>query len=210
MLKQLFCLAGFFFGTASLSALAQVQYLQDINGRPIIERQYTHVEGSPYLFEDWKAGVVRLKSGATYKDIMLKYDQVAEELLFRHNGQALTFVEPVIEFRFTGGPLYRAGYGNSFHEILSDGGTKLIRRKMKQVTENREYNSASVTRKFVEVEALFIVKGGEPVRVRKDKKSVLAALGDKTPQLENYIRSERLNLRQEADIARLVEYYNTL
>ncbi|HEY0896301.1 MAG TPA: hypothetical protein VGE15_07100, partial [Sphingobacteriaceae bacterium] len=183
---------------------------QDVNGRPILETQYTHVEGSPYLFSDWTPGVVKLKNGTTYKEIPLKYDQVAEELLFSHNGQALTFVEPVVEFRFKDGALFRSGYGKGFYEVLSDGGTKLIRKKIKQISESKEYNSASVTRKFVELESLYIVKGSELTKIRKDKKSVLAALGDKTAQLESYIKSEKLNIKNEAGIVSLVAYYNSL
>jgi hypothetical protein len=210
MTKQLFGLTLFFFTACYMPSYGQSLYLQDINGRPIMEKQYTHVEGSPYLFSDWTEGVVKLKSGTTYKEIPLKYDQAAEELLFSHKGQALTFVEPVVEFRFKDGPLFRSGYGKSFHEVLSDGGTKLIRRRVKQIMENKEYNSASVTKKFVEVENLYIVKGSELIKVRKDKKSVLSALGDKTAQLESYIKSQNLNLKTEAGIISLLEYYNTL
>ncbi len=210
MTKQLFSLTLLFLTAASLRSFSQGQYLQDVNGRPILETQYTHVEGSPYLFTDWTQGVVKLKNGTTYKDIPLKYDQVAEELLFSHNGQALTFVDPVVEFRFKDGPLFRSGYGTGFYEILSDGGTKLIRRRFKQISESKEYNSASVTKKFLELESLYIVKGGELIKIRKDKKSVLAALGDKAEQLESHIRSEKLNLKNEAAIASLVDYYNTL
>ena len=210
MIKQLFCLPVFFFCFCSLPSYAQRVFLEDVDGRPILEKQYTHVEGTPYLFDDWREGVVQLKNGTTYKDVPLKYDQVAEQLLFSHKGQALTFVDPVNEFRFNDGPVFRSGYGKSFHEILSDGGTKLIRRKFKQIMESKEYNSASATRKFVDVENLFIVKGGELIRVRKDKKSVLSALGDKTAQLETFIRSEKLNLKNEQGIIRLLAYYNSL
>ena len=57
---------------------------------------------------------------------------------------------------------------------------------------------------------MYIVKGTELIRVRKDKKSLLSALGDKTAQLESYIKSEKLNLKSEAGMISLVEYYNTL
>lgn len=196
------------------------QFLEDMNGRPILETKYTNVEGSPYLRADWIEGVVKLQNGQSFKGIQLKYDQVADELLFSHKGQTLSFVQPVREFKLLTPEkemLFRNGFKTPekhsekmFFEVLFDGGTKLIGRRSKQITESKEYNSATTTRKFVPVESLFIIRDGSAVKIRKDKKSILSALSDKSNQLENYIKANNLNLKDEAGIVRLVEYYNSI
>ena len=201
-----------------LSARASAQFLHDINGRPILETKYTNVEGSPYLYEDWVSGVVELAKGTSYKGIELKYDQVADELLFRHKEAALSFVEPVKEFKLLSPTtaLFRNGYkpvdrntAQTFYEVLYDGGTQLIRKRAKQIMENREYNSASSTKKFVPVETYFIVKDGLPVKIRKDKKSVLSVLKDKGTLINKYVESNKVNFKEDQDLIKLVEYYNT-
>lgn len=218
-MKKLLFTLGIIFTFSGLQVQAQ-QFLEDMNGRPILETKYTNVEGSPYLLTEWTEGVVKLQNGQSFKGIQLKYDQVADELLFQHKDQTLSFVQPVQEFKLLTPDkerLFRNGFKTQenrsekmFFEVLFDGGTKLIGRRSKQITESKEYNSATTTQKFVPVESLYIVKDGSAIKIRKDKKSILSALSDKSARLEEYIKSNKVNLKEESGIILLVEYYNTI
>jgi len=213
------CLLAIILTVNSFRAQAQ-QFLEDMNGRPILETKYTNIEGSPYLRTDWTEGIVKLQNGQTFKGIQLKYDQVADELQFNHKGQTLSFVQPVQEFKLLTPEkelLFRNGFktpearsDKMFFEVLFDGGTKLIGRRSKQISESKEYNSATTTRKFVPVESFYIIREGSAIKIRKDKKSVLSALSDKSAELENYIKSNNLNMKDEAGIIQLVKFYNSI
>lgn len=209
------------FVTISLNA----QVLQDENGRPLLAIHYTDVQGSPFFADSWIKGKVKLANGDTFDNMDLKYDQVADQLIFKNSvGAAMTFVKPVNEFKLINSTvpgtqpiLFRNGYkpvnGNTaktFYQILSDGETPLIKRSFKKVTENKPYGSATVVKTFEEIHTYFLVQQGTPVKIRKDKKAALEVLNDYNAELEEFIKSNNLNFKSEADLMMLVTYYNSL
>ncbi len=193
------------------------QYLQDLNGKPVMEINHVDVEGSPYLFDDWKKGVVKLKNGKTYKDVDLKLNVLSDEVLFKDaKGNTLVFVDEVSEFKI-GDVLMRAGYQasegrteKSFYQVLSDGGTTLLKRQSKSIVEEKPFNSATVQKKILSTESYYLARNNQLVKVKKDKKAILEALGEKSVELEKYIASNKLNLKEERDMSQLLNYYNSL
>ncbi|NEU10047.1 hypothetical protein GZH53_17105 [Flavihumibacter sp. R14] len=203
----------------------QAQVILDENGRPLVARYYTDVQGSPYLADNWQKGTVRLANGKAYNDVELKYDQVAEDVIFKGSaGQELRFAEPVGEFRIqtiesfgTPGILFRSGYKptdgatvKTFYQVLSDGETPLLKRSFKKVMENKPYGSATTVKTFLDVNAYYLVKNGQPLKVKRDKKAIIAALGDYSAELENFISTNKLSLKSDSDLIMLFTFYNSL
>lgn len=214
----IFCLSLF-----SLSIKAQV--IEDAIGRPILDRQYIDVQGSPYFANSWIKGSVMMTNGKHYAGVDLKYDQVADELLFKNaKGEMLNFVDPVKEFKLIIADepdarilFFRNGYkpaadatAKTFYQIMSDGETPLVKRLTKKVMEIKPYGSATIIKTFEEVQTYFVIKSGLPVKVRKDKKALLAVLGDYNNELEEFIKTNKLNLKSDADFIMLMTYYNSL
>src|SRR5688572_18632374 len=161
-----------------ISVVAHAQFIQDAEGRPLLERQYTDIQGSPYLTDSWQKGSVRLVNGKAHNDVQLKYDQVAENVIFKGtSGQALQFAEPVREFKLqtvestvTAALLFRSGYKpadgatvNTFYQVLSDGETPLLKRSFKKIIENKPYGSATTVKMFQDINAYYLVKSGQPL-----------------------------------------------
>ena len=201
------------------------ELVKDANGRPIFARQYTDVQGSPYFSDSWLRGDVKLANGESYKNMNLMYDQVSDELLFKNSkNETMSFKIPVSEFRLINTSanvpetiLFRRGYkpadGNTekdFYQVLCDGETLLLKRWSKKVVESKPYSSASVIKTFEQVQVYYLVKGGIPVRFRREKKALLEVLSDYSSQLANFIESNNLNLKTEAGLMSLVAYYNSL
>jgi len=46
--------------------------------------------------------------------------------------------------------------------------------------------------------------------IKPNKKSVLEIFNDKSDQMGNYIKKEKINLKEEADLLLLVKYYDGL
>jgi len=201
-------------------------YLTDINGKPIQIITYTDVQGSPYLTDNWVFGLVKLANGTTYKDIALKYDQVADELLFKNkDGQALSFVDQVLEFKLNyiednqvKERLFRSGYpgadrntNKNFYEVLYNGNTQLVKRVNKLVNETRAYSSATTIKSIAEADArLYLFRDKQMLRLKKDKKSIIDSLGKDAAQLEKFISANKLNLKNDGDLIKVFAFADTL
>lgn len=218
---KLVCVLFLCFVSISLNA----QVMQDANGRPLLAVQYTDVQGSPFLVDTWTKGKVKLSDGEIFEDLDLKYDQVADQLIFKNSvGAAMTFVKQVNEFNLLnpGGPdilpmLFRNGYrpvngntANTFYQVLSDGETPLLKRSFKKIAENKPYGSATTIKTFEEAHAYFLVQQGTPVKIRKDKKAVVQALSGYQSELEEFIKSNNLSFKSETDLVMILTYYNSL
>ncbi|GAB3520977.1 hypothetical protein [Emticicia fontis] len=208
-----------------LAALTtQAQYMQDVNGKPLMSGKYMDIVGSPYLFENWTKGEVTLDNGKNHKDLDLKYDQIEGIVFFKgKNGADLGFTSTVKSFI-----LYPNNVAMSFimvpeikekeaekdpyFEVLSDGKkVKFLKKTMKVIREGSGYGSATVTKKFSENTAYYLLKTDSTyTKVKKDKKAITSILNDKSAEVEQYIKDNKTNFKEDASIAALVNYYNTL
>jgi len=208
-----------FLSLAYSSAKAQA-LVSDISGNPVSESKYVNVEGNPYLTEEWIKSNVKLANGTVYKDVAVRLDVVTDELLFKNaDGKILAFVDPVAEFTFISTNQHFingiSGLSNytpkSYFQSLNEGKAKILKKTNKTVVERKEYNSATTTKSFVENSAYFLLTPtGQALPLKKDKKFILSTLADKSGPLETYINDKKLNLKKDADLASLIDYYNTL
>lgn len=219
MKKTILCI------TLFLAALAtHAQYMQDVNSKPLLGGKYVDIVGSPYLFENWTKGEVTLSNGKNHKDLDLKYDQIEGIVFFKgKNGADLGFTDPVKSFI-----LYPNNVAMSFiqvpeikekeaekdpyFEVLSDGKkVKFLKKTMKVIREGNAYGSATLTKKFAENTAYYILKAdGTYTKIKKDKKSITSALSDKSAEVEQYMKDNKTNFKEDTSVAAVIDYYNTL
>jgi hypothetical protein len=57
---------------------------------------------------------------------------------------------------------------------------------------------------------MYLLKEGTMSRIKKDKSSLLALFQDKKEAIAKYMEDQKLNLKNEAHLKALVQYYNTL
>jgi hypothetical protein len=195
---------------------------QDDAGNVLMFSAYTNLTGNPYFNKDWVKGDVKFKDGSVRKDVLVKYDELKDNLYTQAKGDKTgEFDTPVAEFtiatdeggltRFAAFPGNGKYSDNAFLQVLSDGNVKLIRKNAKAISEHKEgIGTAVVTREVVDNIDYYLLISGKLVKIKKDKKSVLAALGNKQPELEAYIKANNLNLKNDADLAKLITQYNTL
>jgi hypothetical protein len=212
--------------TSLFSSRAKAQFIQDYQGNPVQSMSYVDVQGFPFIFEQWNQGIVRLNNGKSYSNVQLKYDLVSDEVFFKDlkTDQVLKFVDQVLEFKlipagqaaeqaliFRNGFLSNEGISpKAYYQVLFDGGVKLLKRKIKKVVEIKPFNSASSTKIFEEIESYYISKENKTIKIRKDKKQILSELADHSEDLEKFIKIEKLNIKLEADLIKLIAYYNSL
>lgn len=208
-----------------IKASAQVFLEEDRTGRPIKAKQYEDIDGTPYFYDDWLKGTIKNSKGDEYKDIELKYDIVAGTLLFKgKNGQALEFINPVIEFSLLNLPdrkeevlLFRNGYPeigendkNTFYQVLTEGEITLLKSNRKVVREEKAYNSATIKKKIVPLEEYYFASSTKIGRVKLNEKAILNLLNDQSDNVKDFIDKNKLKLKDERSLIKLINYYNSL
>lgn len=178
------------------------------------------IVGDPYLYKDFKKAFVKFNSGnSTPGYYEIKYDQLDDVILVKGKGtdEELSFSDPVVEFQFDDGKkLFRNGFSpvdkaneKSYFEVIYDGKTKYLKRNTKVIIEAKEYNSATTIKKIEKDEAFYIAKDNKLVTIKANEKSLIKTLG-KDIELSKYIKDNKLNLKEDADMGKLLAYYDTL
>jgi len=211
-----------FMSNSARSQSVKDQLVFDQQDRALLTSDNLREEGTPLLTVRWLSGLVKFSNGTTYKSDFLKYDLEKDQLYFKDtkSDDLLLFALPVSEFSLQIGKenlLFKSGYAavdrnkpSSFYQVLVEGGVQLLKHRVKQPFDERAYNSATTTRTYKEDEYFYVAKNNTPVKIKKDKKQVLAALGNHAAELEAYITEEKLNLKNEEDLMKLIVFYNSL
>ncbi|TFF36701.1 hypothetical protein [Mucilaginibacter psychrotolerans] len=222
-MKTLRILAAYFCLMASVLPL-KAQFKLYTDSKPVMLIDYTNMEGTPYLYEDWQTGNVTLTNGVSNKEpMLLKLNLVNDVISFKDNatGQELEFVVPVQEFslNLVAGATrhFKSGFKNidgiaptAFLEVLSDGKAQLLKRNNKIIFEQQPIGSATKERTFIEKTKYYLVIDGKATVVKADRKSLLAALADKQSALDTYLNVNKINFKSDTQLGKLVDYYNTL
>jgi hypothetical protein len=199
---------------------AQNMYVSYPEGNLLRMDKYVDIEGTPYLYEQWTKSNLTLKNGKTFTDIAIRYNLVDDELLFMDpKGQIMAFADPVAQFVFPDkNEKYISGISGlkgftdrTFFRVFNEGKVKILEKKTKRVSERREFNSATVTKSLLEDTQYFIIApSGIITPLKRDEKFIFSVLQDKAGPLKEYIKAKKLNLKKDADLVALIDYYNGL
>ncbi|WP_183565820.1 hypothetical protein [Mucilaginibacter sp. SP1R1] len=224
MIKYTGC---FFVVMICCSLVAKAQFTKDYQGKPYTEISNADAEGSPYLITNWAAGSVSFSNGKKVT-AKLKYDLMKDELLFQNksDSSAMTFIEPVQGFSFNYFPIAESSltpliFGNgfppvegqtpaSFYQVIADGKVKLLKHYKKVVRIDQAFNSATSTKTFVLVDVYYLFVNNQLTKIRPGQKTILSALNNKAAELQGYMKSNTINYKSDADLAKLFGYYNSL
>jgi hypothetical protein len=194
------------------------------------DTRYKETIGSPFLNDYWVLGDVVDKKKQVWKDVWMKYDAFADELMVKTaKGDSIVVKQSAIE-GFTL-PLTLANYTfkvmnlenfeiknpnktEGYFQILYDGKTKLYARHRISFIKAQESSAyaANTSNKFVkDVPILYLQLNDEkPLKLSKNKKSFLKVLKSKENELKSYIEKENLDFSKDSDILRLLSYYDSL
>lgn len=199
------------------------QSLKIENQAVILTRNYVENTGTSYSTVDWVKGTIKQADGITSNDLLLKYDEEIDELYFKRdqNGEVLKFVNPITEFTLSqvdkdNKPIekhYRNGYKKtnystelSYYEVLCDGKVQLLKKNKKY----KSVDSATGTYIINDNIRYYLLVEDKLIIINKDKKSILKALGNKKAGFDNFMKTNDLDLQNDADLAKLIAGYNAL
>ncbi len=167
-----------------------------------------------------------MQDGTLYQGLNLKYDLIKDELIFSlDKNHAKAFMYPVKEFTIiegndkavAHGRIFRNGFpavdGNnekSYYEVLADGKYQLLKRTSKDIVEERAPGATFATKQIKPTVRYYMTTPTGLVKVRKDKKGILAVLKDKSTEIAKFAENNNLSFKEDEDLAKLVTYYNSL
>jgi hypothetical protein len=193
-------------------------FLRDILGRPIIELAFVDIIGSPFQNDEFLKGSVILHNDDEYENVPLKYNIYDDELYFKStkDEMLLSFVIPVKSFMI-GGQTYLNGFPEienftktSYYGLLADKKIKLLFKAYKTIAESRPYNSPRAEKRFESYKAYFILKGGKMYRFKPSKKDLINLFDSSGPKIEEYIRKEKINFKNDQDLIKIIDFINSL
>ena len=203
----------FIFKGYSQNPANSLTWLEDSNGRIISSNNYTDVDGSPYLPNEWSEGSITLKTGKNIAYNALRYNIITGSLEFNYTGKPYDVTNSMREFTL-GTMKFRNGFPatekqntESYYQILYDGKQKLLCHRTANVYIEQAYNSATKTQKLDIIETYYLQKtDGKLYEVKKNLKYFLAILGDKSNQLGEYLKKENIKLRTWDDAVRVLAF----
>lgn len=184
-----------------------------------IEFEYESIEGSPYLFSDFRLCNIYLKNGSDYKDIPVRLNIFNNSLEFQRSGTYYVFeeAEGIDKIVFANGEKITFIENKNkeiegFYRIEEDGKYKLL---ISLDVNFREGKSASnsysedVSPQFIRMkDRLYIQPPDGSLVYLKNKKSFIKAFEVNHKEFVNYAKTNKLNLSKQEDLIKMVAYMN--
>lgn len=193
------------------------------SGNLITTGAYTNYENTPYIPTDWLPGTLVTPTGQQYAVNLLHYNadldqaeyQIGEQVFrprFAVRQIVLGDSTSASARRFRNGfPAVDYQTPASFYEVLHDGKTKLLKRTKAVQLDVTGYNSATKQKRFDFNETYYLARiGNTPVRVKRDKKSLLESLADRGAQVEEFISRGKLKFRNWDEVGKVLQFYDGL
>ncbi|NAS13552.1 hypothetical protein [Poritiphilus flavus] len=185
------------------------------------EADFLGIYGSPFLDSRWREGTASLE-GKWSITAPMRFNAEREviEYLDTDNRRKDFKREPRIKVEIDNKPyevLTTIDEGKEkatyFNPLMKAGTVKLYFRPKKKLVNIREttHGVGNCWLQCVNASSHYLVwSDGIPQKIKLNRKSLLNALSDQREALEKYIDGYKLNLRKEADVIRLLKFYNAL
>ena len=190
------------------------------------DNRYEGVKGTPYVFEEFRQGEVFLKN---------KNKVVIEDLNYNCFENEITYMDPATDvvrlFNKFQVDLFTIQDGDKvltfvplkleedaetiFVEVLYNKGSIAYKAYKKEWVKANYEGGYSADRKydeFVDKYDLYFMKKGDNVlyQARRSKKQVLAAFPDQKSDISSFIKSSKLDLKEDESLVKLLKYYDSL
>jgi hypothetical protein len=185
-----------------------------------------HVESSAFLNKDFLNGELQLKEDSSkMTDLPLNFDIYRGQMQFIHNADTFIVGDPnKIKLITIGGKKFIYGLGfigldvadKGYFEIIAEGKIQLLLFRTKELFQDSyasTYMGGAGSGKyyFKDIETLYFKIGDEaPIKFLNSKKQLMKLMTGKEKEIEQYIKTNRLNIKKKQDLLKIIDYYNTL
>ena len=186
---------------------------------------YTNVNGTPNIFQQFQKGNFYFSNKTCITDKLINYNCYSDEVLFSDEKNIFTANSKDIDyFTINNGKdgailLFKqvflsSGKKRIFMQVIYQGESILFKRYRKEFLKadvGQPYGSNRQVDEYNDYYEYYVSAGGiEPVILKPRKSSVPEIFGDKSELMEDFIKNEKINLKNEQDLVRLIEHFDKL
>jgi len=224
LVAAIFCIM--VIGQFSAQSQEAATFVRNQRGDQFFNKSNLTMEGSPYYPYQFCAANIKVANGNLYQKPKVRLGLIDNLVYYLADDTTeLVVGMPVEKIEFTNcvegikifSTTFQSGFPAvdkqteaTFYQVLDTGNAKLLKHLLVTYTDDKPYNSASITRVFKTTETLYANAGGKMVKLNKGKESVINALQDKKAQVEAFINSKGLKCKKEEDVLMVFNYYNSL
>jgi len=192
------------------------------NGNLLYIYQYTDIQGSPFLYDDWIDGAIVLNQ-SQLNHVKLKFDTYSNKFVINKNDTSYEISKAINEVRFfpnndtSNARIYRKGFNinmrlnpNVYMQVMAEGKLTLLKYTYKDLEEYNEYGSATKYKRFRDGQQYFILKDGQYISTTLTKKNLQDALNDKWAAVSDFLNKKGLNGKDEKSWIAAFRFYNSL
>ena len=211
----------------NLPVYAQMVNMHANTGAVMKVKKYVGIDGSPYLDPEWKSGTFTDIDGKNRGSFKMRYNIFDDELEIIRDEKAISLnhqlvkefelINPESENKY----LFRSGYAangeygqENFYRVLYDQGNfHLLKKYHCNITtiENKGYGDSNEVQKFLQSSKYYLFSDNAGFKkINKSKKSILEAFPDHEKEIKAYIKSNKINVKNDNDLARLIKFCNSI
>ncbi len=186
---------------------------------------YSNVKGTPNIFQEFRTGNFYFSNKTCILDKLINYNCIKDEVLFSDEKNTYTTNSQDIDY-FTIGRrndgtihLFKQVFLSTekkqvFMQVLYQEKSLLFKRYRKEFLKadvGQPYGQNRQVDEYNDYYEYYItVDGKEPVLLKPRKSSVIEIFNVKPAIMEDFIKKEKINLKDETDLIRLVKYYDNI
>lgn len=218
-----FVLSGFSqsFVISDLSTLSDHVNVRKGNNNTLNGKYYEHIDGSPFLKNEFQKGIVSVNDTLSFKDVPLRYNIFTDKIEFKdRKDQVLEINDQNQDYYFlinqkhfkTVDYIYDNAIKRGVLEILVRGHIQLYKKyqvEFEPATKAIGFQDAQPDR-FVSKDAEYFlaVDNEKPKEIKLNKKDIFSQLKQFKADIEKYAKAEKLNTKSEKDLVQLLQYCN--
>jgi hypothetical protein len=177
--------------------------------------------GTPYLNNEFQPGKITTTDGAIIADLQLQYNACNDDLEFLQ-GEYRYAVDPksnVGKAEFGGKVFSYRQYDidgktqGGFFEILTEGKVTLMVKYTVQFFEKEKpqpFVNPKPARFDPPIKQYYLSFDGAPAKLIQNKKKLLELFGNKMEEMESYISKNKLSVKEDESLKKIIVYYNAL
>lgn len=182
----------------------------------------THIAGSPYESEEFVKGEIVTTNNIRYSGIPLQLNLFTNQMEFKSEDNQTFYigVPEMVEYVLIGHDKYiycPYSYGSKtvrgYVKVLTEGRVSLLQKKnviLKPAEEAKAYQEAIPATYVKAADDFFIrVQPGEAKRITH-KKDLAEVLGNYPPEMDAFIKKNKIRFTKAEDLKELMDYYCTL
>jgi hypothetical protein len=183
------------------------------------------LKGTPFLYEEFQDGGFFFRDRKKISDLKINYNCTTGDLLFSYDGKTyittrddidyfVVFPSEVDTFILFNKQLLPGEKRPEYLEILYDQHSILFKRHLKtykQAQVKTPYHANKDYNEYLEKTDYYLkLINNEIISLKPKMKSILSVFPDKESQISDFIKKEKISLKNETDLIRTIKYCDSL